>query len=147
MLGRDRIVLVPPEIQKSFWVTSTQVSDEYLSEMTLFINAINFNITPSNARMQQAVLLRYIDSAYYNDIKTKLHETAEKFKKDNVSITFYPASVKVDTKKLIGQISGDIQYTIGDIQSPLKRVLYEWKFSYKQGQLRVVSFPEVKNHE
>lgn len=146
MVGRERIVIVPPEVPKSFWVTSSKVSPEYLSEMALFFSSLSFNATPSNIVMQHAVLLRYVDSGCYESIKTKLTEVADKVKKEHITTNFYPSSVKVDTKHLVAVLSGDMQYTIGDIQTAPTQVTYQIGFSYRQGQLRITSFPEVKNN-
>src|SRR5271156_6320857 len=60
MIGHERIVIVPPSIQKSFWVGANQVSPEYLSEMALFFTNLRFNVTPNNSIMQRDQLLRYI---------------------------------------------------------------------------------------
>ena len=147
MVGRERIVIVPPEIQKSFWVTSGRVSPEYLSEMVLFLTSLSFNVTPNNAETQHSVLLRYVDSAYYEKLKIKLIEVEDKIKKEHITTSFYPNEVKVDTKKLIAKVSGDLVYTVGDIQIAPAHVTYLFGFSYKQGQLRITSFPEVKNHD
>jgi len=146
MVGRERIVIVPPEIQKSFWVTSGKVSPEYLSEMVLFLTSLSFNMTPSNAAMQHSVLLRYVDSAYYETLKMKLIDVEDQIKKEHITTSFYPGDIKVDTKKLIAEVSGDLQYTVGDTQLPPTHVTYQIRFSYKQGQLKITSFPEVKSH-
>lgn len=146
MVGRERIVIVPPEIQKSFWVTSGRVSPEYLSEMVLFLTSLSFNMTPSNAAMQHSVLLRYVDPSYYEILKVKLIEVEDQIKKEHITTSFYPNDIKVDTNKLIAEVSGDLQYTVGDTQLAPTHVSYQIKFSYKQGQLKITSFPEVKSH-
>lgn len=145
-IGRERIVVVPPEIQKSFWVTSSLVSPEYLSEMVLFLNSLNFNVTPSNAPQQHAVLLRYVDPSQYAAVKMKLLEVDDRLKKEHVSIAFQPSHVKVDTKKLIAEVSGDLQYTVGDIPIAPQHVVYRWGFRYSQGRLLITAFPEVKKN-
>lgn len=146
MVGRERIIVVPPDIQRSFWLTSGKVSPEYLSEMTLFLVSLGFNVTPSNASMQHAVLLRYVDPNYYSTFKTALTDVAEKIKKEHATTTFYPNDVKVDTNKLIARVSGDLHYTIGDMHLAPKHVTYQFGFSYRQGQLKITSFPEVKSN-
>jgi len=146
MMGRERIVLVPPEIQKPFWVTSSKVSPEYLTEMVIFLNSLNFNVTPSNAQQQHTVLLRYVDPVYYSSVKTKLIEMEDKLKKDHGSLSFQTAHVKVDTNQLIAEVTGDLHYSIGDIQLPPQRVVFKWGFYYSQGRLRIITFPEIKQH-
>lgn len=146
MVGRERVVIVPPEIQKSFWVTSGRVSPEYLSEMVLFLTSLSFNMTPSNAAMQHNILLRYVDPSYYETLKVQLIEVEDQIKKEHITTSFYPNDIKVDTNKLIAEVSGDLQYTVGDTQLAPTHVSYQIKFSYKQGQLKITSFPEVKSH-
>lgn len=146
-LDRERIVIVPPQIQKSFWVTSSEVSPEYLSEMVIFLTSLGFNTTPNNSSMQHNILLRYVDPSYYNSLKTKLIEIEDKIKKEHITTSFFPNDVKVDTKKLIAIVTGDLQYTIGDIQVSPANVTYKYGFSYKQGQLKITSFSEISSHE
>lgn len=147
MIGRERVVIVPPEIKKSFWLTSNHVSPEYLSEMALYLNGLSFNLTPSNASIQHHLLLRYVDPSYYEKLKTKFIEIEDKVKKEHITMAFYPSSPpQVDANKLIAQITGDLQYTVGDIHLPPKRVTYQYGFRYSQGQLMLTSFPEVKTH-
>lgn len=146
MLGRERIVIVPPEIQKSFWVTSGKVSPEYLSEMALFFTSLNLNMTPANAAMQHRVLLRYVDPVFYETLRMRFVEMEEKIKREHLITTFFPNEVKVDTKNFVAQISGDLHHAIGDTHLEPQHVSYQIHFSYKQGQLRITSFPEVKNH-
>ena len=46
LIGRERIILTPPTIEKSFWVSAHHVSAEYLSEMTTFFAYLRLNATP-----------------------------------------------------------------------------------------------------
>ncbi len=145
MIGRERVVIVPPEIHKSFWVTSNNVSPEYLSEMVLFLSSLSLNLTPNNASMQHTVLLRYVDPVYLDTLKKQLIEVEDRLKKEHMTMTFFPGDVKVDTDKLAARVSGDLQYWIGDIQPPSQHVTYLYQFRYKQGRLTLASFREVKN--
>jgi conjugal transfer pilus assembly protein TraE len=147
MIGRERIVVVPPEINKAFWLTSNRVSPDYLSEMVLYLNSLSFNLTPANANMQHRVLLRYVDPSYYETVKIKFIEIEDRVKKEHITMAFYPSEPpKVDANKLIARITGDLQYTVGDIQLPPQRVTYQYGFRYTQGRLTLTSFPEVKTH-
>lgn len=144
-LGKERIVIVPPDVQKSFWISSNKVSPEYLSEMTLFLNSLHMNVTPDNANFQHGLLLRYIHPDYYGEAKTKLLEMEDKIKKQRVSISFQPSNVRVDANKLIVEVVGNLQYTIGNQTLPKREVKLKWRFSYAYGLLRIIAFPEVKN--
>lgn len=142
--GNERVVVVPPSINKSFWVDANQVSPEYLSEMSLFFASLRFNITPTNAAMQRELLVRYVHPHFYEALKAELISEEEHIKKEHVTTSFYPVNVVVDSKKMISQITGDLQSSVGDAQLPLKRLTYQINFSYNNGRLLVKSFEEVK---
>jgi len=144
--GYERTVIVPAQIAQSFWVSANQVSPEYLSEMGLFFANLRLNTTPSSAAMQHDVLLRYVSSNEYETLKTELVYEAEHIKKEHITTAFYPTDVKVDAKKLIVKVIGDLQSTVGDSQLSPKRVIYQLEFTYHASRLLVNSFEEVKEH-
>lgn len=146
MMGKERIVIVPPEINKSFWVDASHVSPEYLSEMSLFLTSIRFNLTPSNAEIQRQLLLRYVDPNHYEKIKSELMEEEEQLKKDHISLAFFVSDIKVDANKLVSRISGDLQYSVGDSLLPRQHVNYQVAYSYNAGRLLIKTFDEVKSN-
>lgn len=146
LVGHERIVIVPPQIEKSFWVSGNQVSPEYLSEMSLFFANLRLNMTASNAASQREILLRHVSSNHYSELKSELVKEMESLKKRHITTAFFPVDVKVDPKKLISRITGDLQSTIGDMHIPSQRVTYQVAFSYDSGRLQVKSFEEVKKY-
>src|SRR5262249_22045093 len=131
MMGRERIVVVPTEVNRSFWVTSSRVSPDYLAEMALYYTFLHFNVTPSNVSQQHALLLRYVAPASFNRFKMQLLTMEEKLKKDSISMNFQPTTYpEVDSNRLIAKVTGDVQYRIGDIQLPPQSVVYQWQFHY-----------------
>lgn len=147
VITHERIVIVPPVIEKPLWVTSSQVSPEYLSEMSLFFANLRLNVTASNAASQRDILLRFIDPQHYNEIKSDLLNEGEALKKNHVATAFIPTNdVKVDTKKLIAKMTGDLYSMVGDVHLPAKHVTYQIKYHYQQGRLIVTAFDEVVSH-
>jgi conjugal transfer pilus assembly protein TraE len=114
--------------------------------MGLFFANLRLNVTPSNAAMQRDILLRYVNPNHYESLKTDLILEAEHLKKEHITTAFYPVDVKVDEKKLLVKIPGDLQSTIGDAQLSPRRVIYQMAFSYHSGRLLINSFEEVKEH-
>lgn len=144
MIGSERIILIPPTISKTFWVERSQVSPEYLSEMSLFLSGIRFNMTPSNALIQREIFLRYVDPSHYENLKSSLLDEEEHLKKEHISVAFYTNDVRVDSIKLVAKITGDLQYTIGDTLLPMQHAIYQLKFTYNNGRLLLKTFEEVK---
>lgn len=145
LIGREKIILVPPSIEKSFWVTASHVSPEYLSEMTTFFANLRLNITPESAGVQREGLLRYVDPVYYNTLKTQLVQEADRVTDQHISVAFFPVNVKVDSKHFKAIIEGDLKSYVGEATLPTKRVSYLVTYRYDAGRLLVKSFEEVQH--
>ena len=48
LLGTVRTVVVPPSIDKTFWVTRDKASNEYLEQMGSFIAWLVLDVTPAS---------------------------------------------------------------------------------------------------
>ena len=57
--GHERIVIVPPNIHKTFWVESDRVSSEYLEQMGYFLLQLTLNVTPQSVDHQAKLLLPF----------------------------------------------------------------------------------------
>lgn len=145
LIGREKIILVPPSINKTFWVSSNAVSPEYLQEMASFFAFLRFNVTPANASTQREMLLNYVEPSLYNDFNAALIKEADTLNNEHMTLSFYPIETKVDSKNLRVLITGDLVSTIGDITLTPKRMHYLLSFRYTEGRLWVSAFSEV-NH-
>jgi conjugal transfer pilus assembly protein TraE len=146
VIGRERIVIVPPVVEKPLWITSSQVSSNYLSEMSLFFVNLRLNVTSSNAASQREILLRFVSPEHFQDIKTELLLEGERLKKNHITTAFFPTSIEVDTKKLLAKIVGDMHTTVGDIHLASKSISYQIAYRYQNGRLIVTGFDEIKTH-
>jgi conjugal transfer pilus assembly protein TraE len=147
MIGREKIIIVPPDIQKSFWVSATHASPEYLAEMTRFFSSLRFNVTAENVHSQQETLLRYTDPSYYPALKNELVQEADRIAEQHVSMVFFPVNLKIDSKHFKVMIEGDLKILVGDAALPTKRTSYLITYGYDAGRLLVKSFEEVVKHD
>lgn len=144
MIGREKIIIIPPDVQKSFWVSATQVSPEYLAEMSQFFANLRLTITAENAHTQQETLLRYTDPVYYPILKTELVQEADRMLDQHISMAFFPVNLKIDSKHFKVMIEGDLKIWVGEANLPSKRMRYLITYRYDAGRLLVKSFEEVK---
>ena len=56
----DRVVVLPAEITKSFWLDADSVSPEYLEQMGLFALQLALNNSPETFEHNQRKLLQYV---------------------------------------------------------------------------------------
>lgn len=145
LVGHERIVLIPPQVSKSFWVDGQHVSSDYLSEMGLFFTHLRLNTTQENIGLQQDMLLRYVHPSLYTKIKAQLIQEAERVKTSHLTLLFHPVNIQVDSKKWLVRVTGDLQATIGQDMQPSQRVIYQIVFTYDAGRLLVKSFEEIKD--
>jgi len=147
LIGREKIIVVPPVVEKSFWVTNSQVSAEYLSEMTAFFAYLRLNVTADNASSQHALLLRYTDPSDYNRLKGQLLQEADRLSEQHLSSAFFPASVQVDSPHLTAWISGDLHSSVGEMALPPQRVKYKVTYRWVGGRLFVQTFTQEMSHD
>jgi conjugal transfer pilus assembly protein TraE len=144
---RERVVLVPPHIEHSFWVDNDGASSEYLSEMALFFCFLRLDVTPESADSQRQILLRYTDPHTFGVLNNALIAERDHIVAQHVSTAFYPISVKVNAKSFVVIITGDLTSSVGATPLPVQRVAYQLQFRYEQGRLSVNQFQEVKPHD
>lgn len=143
LAGRERTVLVPPTINKTFWVDSDQVSGEYLLEMALFIAHLDLDVTPDSVGFQGETLIHYAAPETYGPLKASLAAYAEKIKKDGASTLFKPHDWAVDEKNMKVSINGDLVTFIADKQVSHVQKSYLAEFAYRSGKIYVKSFQEA----
>jgi len=143
LIGRERVVVVPPIVEQAFWVDAKAISPSYLSQMTVFFAQLRLNMTPSSAAYQRDTLLRYTDPQYYGDFKNELVAEADHLTQTHTSLVFYPVEVAVDAPHLTATITGDFSATVGNMPLPVQRLTYQLVYRYTQGQLWLRSFQEM----
>lgn len=58
---KDRIIIVPPKIEKAVWVETNKVSDAYLEQMGIFFATFVCNMSPINAEYNAKIISEYTD--------------------------------------------------------------------------------------
>ncbi len=147
MIGREKTIIVPPNISQSFWISNSTVALEYLSEMSHFFTILRFNITPSIAENQRETLLRYVNPEYYESLKVQLINEEQQMAKDHITSAFYPVDIKVDAKHLEALVIGDLVSTVGSNQLPAKRVTYKITYKHNNHRLLVKKFAEISTED
>jgi len=94
--GRERVVVVPPAIHKTFWVEAERASPEYLEQMGYFLAQLTLNVTPQNVEHQSRLLLQYAAPASWGELRTAMAANADRIKRDGASTVFSPQDLQVD---------------------------------------------------
>lgn len=141
--GSERIVIVPPTINKTFWVDSDNAAPEYLEQMAYFMAQLALSVTPSNARFQLDLLLKHTSPSYYHPLKQANENYLKKISKEPV-ITFFVVQ-KMDTNpKDKAVLMTGIQSTfLNGIKLPDKPKKFLIQFSFDGGKIALSNFKEI----
>ena len=96
---RERIVVVPPVVEQTFWVDGKNVSSTYLEQFGYFLSSLLLTKSPETAASQRTILLRHADAAFSGELKNKLIEEETKLKKQNASYVFHPMKIEAKPKE------------------------------------------------
>lgn len=103
----EKIIVVPPTIEKTFWVDAHSVSPTYLEQFGYFLGQLVLSKSSQSALSQREVLLKHTDPSYAGLLNKKLIKEEEMLSKQNASYVFFPTSVQVQPDSLEVLLSGE----------------------------------------
>jgi conjugal transfer pilus assembly protein TraE len=145
VIGKERVLVVPPVISREFWIASDSVSDSYLEQMSEFFSSLVLNVTPSSFSARSEQLLQHVDPSTYSIVKTQLVEQGMEVTRRAMSTSFHPISFKVDRKNLMVEVKGELKILIGNSPIETKTQVYQIQFSHRNGRIYIREFKEVQH--
>ncbi len=143
LVGRERVVIVPPIVNRDFWVGTDTVSDSYLEQMSEFFAGLLLNMNPSSFKTRSEHLLQHTAPHAYARIKTQLSAQQLELERRAMSTAFYPASFKIDRHKLLVELKGELKILVGNAPIESQTKTYHIQFSQHHGRLYIQQFSEV----
>jgi conjugal transfer pilus assembly protein TraE len=132
---RERVVLVPPQITKSFWVQGHEVSKEYLEEIGLYMSKLLLDLSPSSFVYNHEVLLKYATPEAYGNLKQQLLQEGEQYKSLQLTTHFKPSQITANPKNLEVEVQGTLtSYVAGRRVDDSQETLF-LKFTNRGGGL------------
>lgn len=143
LLGTVRTVVVPPSINKSFWVIRDKASSEYLEQMASFIAWLVLDVTPSSIDWKKDMLLGYVESDQYGALKTRQEVEAERLKRINATTVFAPQQLvpSEDTQTVV--VRGRLRTLVNGFETANEPKAYLVEFSYSGARMHLKTFKEI----
>ena len=139
--SNDRVVIVPPQVTKQFWIESKRAAPEYLEQMGMFFAMLGGNLSPENAEYNVSLLIHHIGgSSGTSDAKADLAAQALYIKKNNITQSFYPAAVNVDPEFNSVTIKGEVIRNIGTTRISREKMILRIKFHPENYKLWLQEF-------
>ena len=145
LIGSQRTILVPPEITRSFWVSGTTVSKEYLEEMAYWYAGLALNITPIASDYQKNLFLEYAAPSEYGRLQAEMGIRAKFLQKNNASTQFSVRNITADEKNLRVALSGTLHTWASDKSAGERNAVFMVGFKHMNGKLYVSDFKETSS--
>ena len=145
MVGRERIVLTPPAIDKSFWVAKDRVSASYLEQMGGFMAYLTLDVSPSSIEWKKAMLLRYVAPDVYGALQTRQDLEADRLKRLNATTQFSVAQLVPDEDTLSVHLKGRLATFINGTRTSDVEKEYVVGFDYTGNRIQLKHFEEFND--
>jgi len=141
---RERVIVVPPVVEKEFWVDGKHVSPTYLEQYGYFLGQLLLGKSSHSAPSQRTILLRHTAPQFAGTLKQKLLEEEALLKKQNASYTFFPTSVRVHPEKSEVLLEGDRIFFVSGKQISSEKECYLLKFIFSGSRLLLTEVNATK---
>lgn len=144
LIGRERIVVVPPVVTNKLWVSVDSVSDSYLEQMADFWSGLLLSANQTNFDLRSAQLLEHTDPGNYSVVKAMLIAQKTLIEERGLSTSFTAQSFQIDKNKLVVLIKGHLKSMVGNQWVETAEKTFQMAFSIQNGRFYVRKFEEVK---
>ena len=145
LVGSERTILVPPSIDKTFWVTRDKASSEYLEQMGSFIAWLVLDVTPSSIDWKKELLLGYVEPEQYGALKTRQEVEAERLKRINASTVFAPQQLVPSEDAQSVVVRGRLRTLVNGVETANDLKSYLVEFGYSGARMHLKTFKELPN--
>jgi conjugal transfer pilus assembly protein TraE len=141
----SKIIVIPSQVRKEFYLTESKVSNEYLELMTRDFTNLILNLTAENYEYVKTSVLKHTKPDYYEKIKHELDGLATDIKLRNVTTTFFIKEIILDTETLTSEVKGVLDTRIGLTTVSSVNKVYKIVFDYSLSYLSLKEFYEVED--
>ena len=148
--NRERVVLVPPQLDARVTVGMTTASSEYLKSFGLYIATLVGNITPYNVDFLTDILSRYLDARVYTAVRTRLQAVANDPVFRNSGGASWFEARRLDYEKetsrvfVVGQLN---TLSAGKTNPDVAPVVYELRIEMRDGRPLVLALDSYEGSE
>lgn len=109
LLSREEHIILEDPVSKSrIWFKGDLVSKVYLEDMSLHFAHLMLDKNVQNAKYNHEKILSYVAPENYTVVKAKLLEDFKRYKKENLSTSFYPSKINLNLKNNTVVMSGKL---------------------------------------
>jgi conjugal transfer pilus assembly protein TraE len=145
LLGSVRTLVVPPSLNKSFWVERDKASSEYLEQMGSFVAWLVLDVTPSSIDWKKDILLGYVEPVQHGALKTRQELESARLKRINASTVFAPQQLVPSEDAQSVVVRGRLRTLVNGLETANEAKAYLVEFSYAGGRMHLKTFKEISH--
>ncbi len=147
MIGRDRVIVTPPSIDKTFWVSKDRVSSSYLEQMGSFIAYLTLDVSPQSIDWKKTMLLQYVSPDVYGVLQTRQDLEADRLRRLNATTQFSVAQLLPNEEAMNVTLKGRLATFINGARTSDIDKEYVAEFEFKGNRVQIRNFKEIGNGE
>lgn len=137
----EKTVIVPPDFQRSFWVSGDELSPDYLEQMAMYYSGLILNYNPANLAYQTQQFLKFADPIAYGELSGKFADDVAKATRNQLSSAWFPQ--QADIHGMTVELTGVQTLFVGKNITEQKQRRYRLELDNGTHQPLVRSFQEV----
>nr|MBL8455661.1 type IV conjugative transfer system protein TraE [Zoogloeaceae bacterium] len=141
--GRERTIVTPPALERSFWITANTASTEYIEQMALWAASMILDVTPNNAEFKSNLLLQFADPGAHGALQERATLEIARLKRDNSSTLFDVETIRAAPEKLAAVITGKLNTYINGVRVSNTERHYLVRFRMSSGRAAIIEFSEA----
>ncbi len=140
--NHERVVLVPPNLDKKAEIAWTSANREYLKSFGLYMATLVGNVQPKSSTVVLDSVSAFMDPAIYTDFRKQLMAIIEDpvFKASGSVISFLPSSIQYEVETSRVFVTGSIITSTAGSTKYTKNVIYELGVRIREGRPWVTHF-------
>jgi len=143
VLGTERTVIVPPTLNKTFWVTDAKASGAYLEQMASFVAWLVLDVTPATIDWKKDILLGYVEPAQHGELKSRQEVEAERLKRINATTALALEQLVPSNNGRSVVIRGRLRTLVNGIETANEPKAYLVEFGFGGARMHLKTFKEV----
>lgn len=143
LTGRERTVLVPPVIEKSFWVSHDKVGATYLEQMGAFMGYLILDVDGTSVDWKRNLLLQYVKASNQGEFETRQKLEGERLKALNASTSFAISGIRPSERDMTVVLHGRLATYVNGMRTTEVSKAYQLGFVYSNARIQLTKFEEV----
>lgn len=140
-----KVVVVPPSMDKSFFVTENRISSSGLEQYAKYFSHLYFDISPETIDKQYYYFVENVSPQYQVDVKKQLNERITKIKELKLTSRLEVKDIYTNENKQEANVRGKLYMYQSAMQISATEINFKLTFHNKLGKAMIASISEIDN--